>query len=126
MPDASHMIRVTRMVQRITQAPPPRLTLLRLGYERPAFPFRFETFTFGSLAFAAAALDSFLLAVALLTLPFAAPAFRGLAASGSAIGATASEISTGWVGLGGTGGDSCSDSCRTCAGSSFERATPCP
>jgi hypothetical protein len=56
---------------------------------------RFELFTFGSLAFAATALGSFLLAPALLTLPFAAPAFRGLAASGAAVGATASEVSTG-------------------------------
>jgi hypothetical protein len=95
MPDAS-LIRVTGMVQRNTQAPPPRLTYthILLGYERPAFPLRFELFTLGSLAFAATAFGSFLLAPALLTLPFAAPAFLGLAASGAAIGATASEVST--------------------------------
>src|SRR6187402_3627544 len=84
-PDASQMIRVTRMVQRITQAPPPRLTYscLLLGDERPIFPLRFELFTFEPVAFASTALGSFLLfllAPALLTLPFAAPAFRGLAA----------------------------------------------
>jgi hypothetical protein len=123
------------MVQRITQAPPPRLTYSSLvsGYERPVFPLRLELFTFGSfeaLAFAATALGSFLLAPALLTLPFAAPAFLGLAASGAAIGTTAPEVSTGWVGLGGTGNgscnDSCNDSCRTCAGCSRVRATPSP
>jgi hypothetical protein len=107
-----------QMVQRKTQAPPPRLTPV-LCYERPVCPFRFETFNFGSLAFAAAALDSFPLAIALLTLPFAAP-FRGLTAFGSVIGATASEISAEWVGLGGTG----NGSSRTCAGSSLVRATP--
>ncbi len=122
MPDASQMIRVTRMVQRITQAPPPRLTYscLRRGYERPIFPLRFELFTFEPLAFAPTALGSFLLAPALLTLPFAAPAFRGLAASGSAIDATTTVASTDWVGLGGTG----NSSCRTCAGSSLVKAMP--
>ena len=109
------------MVQRITQAPPPRLTPAYLGYERPVFPLRFEHFTFESLAFAATAFGSCLLARALLTLPFAAPAFRGLAASGSAISAT-TVVSTNWAGLGGTG----SGSCRTCAGSSLVRATPSP
>ena len=115
MPDALHM-------QRITQAPPPSpyYSCLLSGYERPVFPLRFELFTFGSLAFAAGAFGSCLLAPALVTLPFAAPAFRGLAASGAAIGATASDVSTGWVGLGGTG----NGSCRTCAGSSLMKAMP--
>jgi hypothetical protein len=75
MPDAV-LIRVTGMVQRITQAPPLRLTLL-VGHQRPVFSFRFEPFTFGFLAFGATALGSFLLALTLLILPFAAPAFFG-------------------------------------------------
>ena len=110
------------MVQRITQAPPPRLTTPAYfrAVNGPFFLSRFDLFTFESLTFAATALGSFLLAPALLTLPFAAPAFRGLAASGAAIGATASEASTGWVGLGGTG----NGSCRTCAGSSLLKVTP--
>ena len=114
------------MVQRITQAPPPRLTTPAYFRARngPFFPLRFELFTFESLALAATALGSFLLAPALLTLPFAAPAFRGLAASGAAIGATASEVSTGSVGLGGTGGGPCNGSCRTCAGSSLLKVSP--
>jgi hypothetical protein len=75
MPDAV-LIRVTGMVQRNTQAPPLRLTL-PVGHQRPAFTFRFEPFTFGLLAFAAAALGPFLFALTLLVLPFAAPAFFG-------------------------------------------------
>ena len=114
------------MVQRITQAPPPRLTIPAYFRARngPFFPLRFELFTFESLAFAAAALGSFLLASALLALPAAAPAFLGFAASGSAADSATSLDSVGWVGVGSTGSGSCNGSCRTCASSSLWKVTP--
>jgi hypothetical protein len=91
------------------------------GYERPVFPFRFALFTFGTLAFAAAAFGvSLSLLASLLALPFAAPAFLGLAAFGSAIGSATPSPSTRWVGAGGTG----SGSGRSCASSSLLKATP--
>ncbi len=91
------------------------------GYERPVFPFRFALFTFGTLALAAAAFGvSLSLLLSLLALPFAAPAFLGLAAFGSAIGSATPSLSTRWAGAGGTG----SGSGRSCAGSSLLKATP--
>jgi hypothetical protein len=108
------------MVRRISLAPPPRFTCfpdLLSGYERPVFPFRFALFTFGTLALAAAA---FGVSLSLLALPFAAPAFLGLAAFGSAIGSATPSLSKRWAGAGGTG----SGSGRSCAGSSLLKATP--
>jgi len=70
------------MVQRITRAPPPRLTNFQAAW--PSFALRLEPFTIHAPALAAAALGFLLFAS--LALPFAAPAFLGLAAFGSAIG----------------------------------------
>ena len=136
MPDASLDTRHL-MVQRITQAPPPRLTTtyfqatnglssLCASSPSPSGPLAFATVAFGSvllvvlLAVFLVLLLASLLAFALLALPFAAPAFLGLAAFGSAIGSATSLTSTGWVGLGRTG----SGSGRSCAGSSLLKATP--
>ena len=93
-------------------------------------PLAFATVAFGSvllvvllvvfLVLLLASLFASLLAFAHLALPFAAPAFLGLAAFGSAIGSATSLTSTSWVGAGRTG----SGSGRSCAGSSLLKATP--
>jgi hypothetical protein len=77
------------MVRPITLAPPPRALLSIKPYDRPL---RFELFTSDTLAFAAAAFGFLRVApsLALFISLFAAPAFLGLAAFGSAIGSAIS------------------------------------
>ena len=112
------MIRVTRMVQRITRAPPPRLTNSQAAW--PSFPLRFEPFAIRAPALAAAAFGFLLLAS--LALPFAAPAFLGLAAFGSAIGSATAVTSVNvWLAGVGVAGNAFF---RSCAGSSLEKAKP--
>ena len=117
------MIRVTGMVQRITRALPPRLTNLQ-ATAGPPFLFPFEPFTFDFLASVAAGFGSLLAAIADLDLPFADPAFLGLAAFGSVVGLVVglatSSTSAVLVGVGGTD----SGSGRSCAGASLLKATP--
>ena len=135
------------MVQRITRAPPPRLTNLRStnGLSLCASSFatlapwplrpppsvscsRLCSWDRASGRVLGSFLGSFLRLLLLLTLlpafapalPFAAPAFLGLAASGSAISSTTLLISSRWVGVGKTG----SGSDRSCAGSSLLKAAP--
>ena len=111
------------MVQRITRAPPPRLTNLQAAGGLP-FLFSFGPFTLDLLAFVAAGFGFLPSAIADLALPFADPAFLGLAAFGSVVGLVVG-LATSWtsgalVGLGGTG----SGSGRSCAGSLLLKAMP--
>jgi hypothetical protein len=106
------------MVQRITQAPPPRLTNPRPYW--PVFRLRLEPFTLGPLTLAALAFGCLLLALAVFALPFAGPAFLGSAAFGPARDSAIPLVSTSWVGLGKAG----SGSDRSCAGGSLWKAVP--
>jgi hypothetical protein len=90
-----------QMVQRITQAPPPRRTNPWPYW--PVFRLRFEPFTLGPLTLAAVAFGCLLLALAVFALPFAGPAFLGSAAFGPAMDSAVSFISTRWGGAGKAG-----------------------
>ena len=112
-----------QMVQRITQAPPPRLTnprpywpVFRLRLE----PLTLEPFTLEPLTLAAQAFGCLLLALAVFALPFAGPAFLGSAAFGPARDSAVPVVSTSWVGVGKAGGGSD----RSCAGASLWKALP--
>ena len=133
------MIRVTRMVQRITRAPPPRLTDLQSTNGLSLCASSFATLALWALRPPPSvscsrqccwgrswrrswgrSCGSWRCLRPSHGLPLTAPAFLGLAASGSAIGSATPLISTGWVGVGRTG----SGSDRSCAGSSLLKAAP--
>ena len=110
-----------QMVRRISLAPPPRFTCFPAMNGRPfLFVSRFSPSALWLWQPQPSVSRSLSLLLSLLALPFAAPAFLGLAAFGSAIGSATPSLSTRWAGAGGTG----SGSGRSCAGSSLLKATP--
>src|SRR5262245_42027507 len=117
-----------QLVQRITQAPPRRLTnprpywpVFRLRLEPLTLePLTLEPFTLEPLTLAAQAFGCLLLALAVFALPFAGPAFLGSAAFGPARDSAVPVVSTSWVGVGKAGGGSD----RSCAGASLWKALP--
>ena len=105
------------LVQRITQAPPLRLTNLQAS---TGLPFLCASSPSTLVPLALAPVDNGSLLWADLALPFTGLALLGLAAFGSVIGLATSAMPSSLVGLGGTG----CDSCRSCAGDSLEKVTP--